>query len=260
MKNIILTAAAVLALATSASAADLPRKSVAPVIVAPAFTWTGFYIGGHVGGILGSNANFTRAYAGANAAAVQGPGFNAPTLTKYNGDNGTLFGGQVGYNYQLSSALVVGVEVDYSITDYKQSNYKNGSGASFFNNFTDRSMDWFGTARARIGYLVAPSFMVYATGGVAMGKTMFRDIVGYPVGGVTLTGAESSKNKTGYTFGAGVEYAITNNWTVKGEYLYYDLGTTTLFNPGFGPGFPVSYTTRTTHVGNIGKIGVNYKF
>lgn len=221
--------------------------------------WSGFYAG-ISGGILGGSTDFERFMQGANATAVQGPGFNALRFDDFGSGAGGIFGVQVGYNYQMSPTGILGVEADFSATFQNLFKQKIGTGASFFDHKTYRDLDWFGTVRARAGYLATPDLLVYGTGGVAFGKTFFKEIAGYPVGGVTLTEAESDKISVGWTAGAGIEFAIDESWSLKAEYLYYDLGESTMFNPGFGPGFPVSYTYDTRFSGSIGRVGLNRKF
>jgi outer membrane immunogenic protein len=125
--------------------------------------------------------------------------------------------------------------------------------------YTSRSMDWLGTARGRLGVLAAPSLMIYATAGLAMGGFRFTDSVGYPLGGVPMQTRSDNAVRSGLVFGAGVEYAINKNWSVKGEYLEYRFGSSRVSIPQF-PGFQVNYTTTSKNNGSLLRGGVNYKF
>jgi outer membrane immunogenic protein len=203
MKKYLLSGVAALGLiaAGAASAADLPSRKgpvVAPVYV-PAFTWTGFYVGANAG------------YGFGNMDSV---GVNA-----FGDLDGFVGGGQIGYNYQLGQ-IVLGVEADFQGADLK-------AGPSFagFGIVGEGKTEWFGTVRGRVGYAF-DRFLPYITGGLAYGnvKTTLAP-------GVTINGLNSDDNThTGWTVGAGVEYAFTNNLVGGVEYLYVDLGDKKVFN------------------------------
>ena len=116
--------------------------------------------------------------------------------------------------------------------------------------------------RARLGYAFDRT-LVYATGGLAYGemKSSANFFGPLPGNALQFTG---TKNNTafGYTIGAGVEYAFTNNITAKGEYLYYDLGKSTAnvaVIPGSGGG-GTGYNSRFKNGGHLVRVGLNYKF
>lgn len=219
MKKFLLSSVAALGLvaAGAASAADLPSRKgpvVAPVY-APVFTWTGFYVG----------ANAGYGWGNVNAGTV----FNNRTVNIDDLD-GFVGGGQVGYNYQMGQ-FVVGLEADIQGADLN-------SGSSFFG---DRvRTEWFGTVRGRVG-VAFDRFMPYVTGGWAYGN------VKTTIGGV---GSTDKTHTGGYAIGGGLEYAFTNNWTAKVEYLYVDLGEKTVFNSGVKVGTDFS----------VVRAGLNYKF
>ncbi len=192
MNKFLLSSVAAIGLvaAGAASAADLPSRKgpvVAPVY-APVFTWTGFYVGANAGYGFG-NVN-----AGTFALA----------RTVSIGDiDGFVGGGQIGYNYQIGQ-IVLGVEADIQGADLKASN-----------GFGDRiKTEYFGTVRGRVGFAF-DRFMPYITGGWAYGN------VKTTIAGI---GSSDTSHTGGYAVGAGLEYAFTNNWTAKVEYLYVDLG------------------------------------
>ena len=102
--------------------------------------------------------------------------------------------------------------------------------------------DWLGTARGRIGYAFN-QFLPYFTGGLAVGNL-----------NASIPGVGSSSNtNTGWTIGAGVEVALTRNWSVKAEYLYVDLGSFDCTGCGTAPP-GVGLTT------NVVRGGVNFRF
>jgi outer membrane immunogenic protein len=220
MKRIVVACVGLLALTGAAGAADLPPPAApnyykAPAY-APAFTWSGFYIGVNGGGGFGRSAWDSTG------------GFDI---------SGGLVGGTVGYNYQIGQA-VIGVEGDIDWADI------NGTtnNACFFGCKT--SDDWLSTVRGRVGY-AAGRFMPYVTGGAAFGD----------IKASTPGFAGGSATNAGWTVGAGLEFAVAGNFSVKAEYLYVDLGK---FNCGIGCGAAVSDNVSFTT--NLVRGGVNYRF
>jgi outer membrane immunogenic protein len=213
-------AAAGLALGTVqvASAADLARpvyKAPAPVVVA--YNWTGLYGGLNIG-------------YGWGEAQFGGFGNIKPA--------GVFGGGQIGYNWQgAGSPWVVGVEVDSVFANLKDD-------ASDGVDSVSSKLDYFGTLRGRIGYAFDRA-LVYGTGGLAWGH---NKVTAAEVG---LGSVSESKNHVGWTVGAGLEWALVNNWTAKVEYLYVDLGSKNYFGAA---GADVDVTAHTA------KLGVNYRF
>ncbi|HEY8381783.1 MAG TPA: outer membrane protein [Microvirga sp.] len=206
MKKILLSSVAFLGLATGALAADLPsRRAPAPMIAAvPVFTWTGFYVGVNAGYGFSTNDD--------NTVFIPGVGF----VSGGDDDGGFLGGGQIGYNFQFGS-FVLGVEADLQYADLGGSDgrfygttYYGGAGG----------LDYFGTVRARAG-VAFDRALIYATGGFAYGGGGNDSGCFYGTTFVASCGGDD--NSGGWTIGAGVEYAITNNLTVKVEGLYVNL-------------------------------------
>jgi len=139
--------------------------------------------------------------------------------------DGFLAGGQAGYNWQFGNGFVLGIEADLQGS--------NISSPTF-------SVDYFGTVRARAGFGI-DQFLLYGTAGFAYGR-----------GSYELFGLSNSQTQTGWTVGGGGEYAFNNNWSVKAEYLYVDLGSET-FATFAGP-LEIGSTS------NILRAGVNYRF
>ncbi len=266
-------AALTVAGALAAQAADLPTKkqAPAPVFVPPPFTWTGFYIGANVGGIWSSGSRSATLIPGGTDAFLSGyfPGGIGSN------QSGFLGGGQAGYNWQ-TGAWVFGVETDFDGSSLSKTfNYAStpfaGAGVpvgvlgdSLYVN-AKASLDWLGTTRGRVGFVATPDnrLMFYATGGVAYGGGSTNFNVYDATGGAYWSGSPS-KQRTGWTVGGGVEYAITNNITIKGEYLYADLGSqniTTAGNIAATTLFPGTYATaKINYDASIFRAGVNYKF
>lgn len=278
----LLPALAMLVCASSASvAADLPTYTKAPPPVARG--WTGFYAGANVGyGWQDPTAVF--APADLFSAALINGGFGAnftPLQPPTSFDIGGVTGGfQAGYNWQVDQRWLLGVEADFSFSDITgrgASNFiVNPGGLNVpFSALASEQVEWFGTVRVRAGYLATPDLLVFATGGLAYGKvehsastfdhgTTFS--IGVNVlclGNTNCYAGSSSRIATGWTAGAGLEYAIGRNWTVKAEYLYVNLGSDSFAAPAVvlvGPTpsrINVSYSDTTF---NLARIGVNYRF
>jgi outer membrane immunogenic protein len=256
--------------AFAAQAADLPTRKEAPppVFVPPPFTWTGFYIGANAGGVWAQ---------GSRTATLFAPGAGIFLNNFFPGNigksqSGFIGGGQAGYNWQ-SGAAVFGIETDFDGTSLsKNFNFTSlpFTNAGLFNGDTlnvnaKASLDWLGTTRGRIGFVATPDnrLMFYGTGGVAYGGGSSNFNIFDSRRGLFWSGNPSS-TRVGWTLGAGVEYAITNNITIKGEYLYYNLGSrtiTTTENALALAAFPGTFATaRLTFDGSIVRAGVNYKF
>ena len=238
-------AAALLVLsASTALAADLtyePAPVAAPIEV---FNWTGFYVGVHGG------------YGWGHTQDVSNPDAYGRTIT------GGFGGAQIGYNYQFANNVVLGAEADIAYSGIGQD---WGGATEFDAYYGEDSIDWFGTVRARVGYS-ADRFLPYLTGGLAWANVDNKlgcDRARAPASLGCGTQFETSKSDTawGWTAGAGVEYAVTNNVTVKAEYLYTDLGknTVTLNDPNIPVIDSRNNREFDTSFNSI-KVGLNYKF
>jgi outer membrane immunogenic protein len=215
---------------SAAHAADLPPRTVpaavAPVAYAPpVYNWSGFYIGGNVGAGF-SNSSWTDPITGANN-----------TFDK----SGFIGGGQVGANWQIN-ALVLGIEGDFDWTGLK------GSGHDSLGNTINTNTQWTSTVTGRIG-AAFDRLLVYGKGGVAFAR---NDDSLNTIAGST---ASATLNRTGWTAGAGLEYAFAPNWTAKIEYDYLGFGSETLNLPTV----PAYSTNASLNVQEI-KAGINFKF
>jgi outer membrane immunogenic protein len=247
----------------AASAADLGARpySKAPVFVEPGYDWTGFYIGANVGYSWGRSSDTSTLNAGAGPAL-----FTDINRSKM---DGVVGGAQIGYNWQMQNWLW-GVEGDFQGTGQRGiHSYTCPSGVcTALVSVTPvlpgpalpvaltQQLDWFGTARVRGGFLVSPTVLLYATGGLAYGQVDSRS---------TLVGATTSNIiHPGWTVGAGVEGVIVGDWTAKLEYLYVDLGrvsdtfNSSLVALGGATLLLSSFNSRITD--NIVRVGFNYKF
>lgn len=225
-------AAGIVAFGVTAQAADLPARPMpapmAPVAyVPPVYNWSGFYIGGNIGGGFADSSWDDPLSGGTNS-------FNK---------NGFIGGGQIGYNYQ-ANWLVLGIEGDFD-----WAGLKGGSTDSIGDQIGTKT-EWTSTVTGRVG-AAFDRLLVYGKGGVAFAQTQntFTDFAG-------VSSANADKMRTGWTAGAGLEYALAENWTAKVEYDYLGFGKETL---NFATPFIVYASPASLNVQEI-KVGLNYKF
>ena len=246
--------------AGAASAAD-----PAPPYTGPIFNWTGLYVGANVGYGSANDDNVnTTGQAAANVNNVNGGA--RPGLVRIQRD-GFVGGGQVGFNWQTAPNFVLGVETDIAYTDQSRTVGVTTiplNGISTLNNTFTHSLDYLGTLRGRVGLTPWDGSLLYATGGLAYGEvsTSVRFFGPANAGGVRQFTGARNETRTGYTVGGGIEHMFTPSLSVKGEYLYYDLGRQTVnvaVIPGSGGG-GTGYNSSFSNTGHIGRIGLNYKF
>jgi outer membrane immunogenic protein len=248
-----------LACAPGALAADMPVK--APYAVG-AYNWTGFYAGVNAGYGWG-NTNTDISFLPSAVAFGEAP------FTINSSPSGFIGGIQAGYNYQFGK-WVLGIEADISGASITGSGGNNAllrfpSGAINPGAFStvSQKMDWFGTVRPRLGVTPIDRVLVYATGGLAYGHVSYSTLTQFPATPPIQYQGTDSTTRVGWTVGGGLEWALMGNWSVKAEYLYYNLGTDTIIAPSQFPaltalGFVVQNTFETK--GSIARAGLNYKF
>jgi outer membrane immunogenic protein len=248
--HITAAVAASFLMAGAASAADLPRKSAPQAFVQPLpiFTWTGFYVGINGGYVFDGGRSSLTGSTGLLATGLA-PAGNVKTLGE-----GFTIGGTVGYNYQIGN-IVAGLEADLNYVDLGKTVSTSIGGLT--TTFSQQAT-YLGTVRGRLG-VAFDRVLIYATGGLAYGDQDASTNLG---GLGALWSGGKSTTRFGYTVGAGLEYAITNNWSAKVEYLYYDLGKADYTSPQIAgaviPG--VFGTTRAENKGNLVRAGINYRF
>lgn len=291
-RTLLVAAATATLLARRAFAADLAvphiHTKAPPVVVDPGYNWSGFYAGINVGygwGRSATTADFIDSGGGAQLNSSAGT-FDL---------NGVTGGGQIGYNWQREM-FVAGFEADFQGSGQKgrfdalcagaPAGLQDGvctpghRGDNTFDpalpvtfNLTQK-LDWFGTVRGRLGVAVTPRVLLYGTGGLVYGRVSTAGSVsainvgGFPgADGGTFTPVaasfSSSTTKVGWTAGAGIEGAFADNWSVRLEYHYVDLGTVsgTLATPVIAlSGAPLVVGYRSHVTDNILRFGVNYRF
>ena len=224
-------------IAQAASAADMPVK--APIVSAPIAApgiWTGVYVG------------VTAGYVWGNSQHCDPPG--SPFCTASFSVDGLEGGGTLGYNWQIDN-WVLGLETDFSGAAAKGNTTSRRPPDPFGCGIgtCDTHLNWFGTGRGRVGYAY-DRLLPYITGGFAYGEL-------YAALGI-LPATSSTASRAGWTFGGGLEYAITpEHWSLKVEYLYMHL------NDVFYDTAQVCVNRSCTAVHNnfnVGRLGVNYRF
>jgi outer membrane immunogenic protein len=300
-KLAIAAALTVVSLATlhEASAAELPAPPPRarpvyrpPPPPPPVFSWTGFYIGGNGGG-----GSFHNDFNGTQTGSVTNGFGTFPFTSSFGGTTGGIggiLGGQIGFNYEWPlSHWVIGVEADGDWSNLAGTN----SGCSTITSgplgigspggcaTVNSTLNGFETVRGRVGYAIDtgsytfPSVLVYATGGGAWGQVNGNNVTtclgpACPGASPPFTGGTATFNhgESGWTAGAGFEWAFFQHWTARIEYLHLQFPngstnfTTTTVN-GAAPalGIPAGTGTSTTHIStNVGvdvvRFGVNYVF
>jgi outer membrane immunogenic protein len=263
-------------------------------VPAPVYSWTGWYVGGNIGGSWGTADN--------SLSILQAEGFGSNGIFGLSGTDsnrlrGVIGGVQFGYNWQTPNFLL-GIETDFQGSSEKGSgaygstiDLVSGTATSAGPNpvsITDNSkLDWFGTLRGRLG-ITSDRWLLYATGGLAYGdvKQSGNAQPANPFPGVAgISNApflwNHSTTKVGWAIGAGVENAISGNWSWKIEYLYIDLGNVTA-NASGGIGIDTGIATNcygtpgggtcllangtpqggvtSRFTDNIVRVGLNYQF
>jgi outer membrane immunogenic protein len=247
MKKALIAGTAMLALGTGvAGAADLPVKAP-PYVPPPAFSWTGCYFGGNIGGAW-AQSNWTDSLFGLNWGNTS--------------DTRFIGGIQGGCNYQFSNpGFVVGVEGDFDWVG------NNGNGrtvtipagfprAGDVINLTSNDTR-IATLAARFGYGVDRALFYGKLGGGWVGNNGFT-VVDQTTGAAFV--GTNSNTASGWLVGAGIEYAFTNNWTAKVEYDYIGLQSRSFVLPGvFVPALAGDVITSNHNVQEV-KFGINYLF
>ena len=243
-----------------ASAADLPPAPVyakAPA-APPTYSWTGFYIGGDIGGAWTGNT--------ATWDPLPTPGgiaFGVAVISGNNGGSSAIGGLHTGYNWQFAPTWVAGIEGDWSWSKASGSFAQPWTvippavlGGPSFTTMSSK-LDWVTSLRARFGYLVTPNVLAYATGGMAWAKF---DYAANASGFLYSATTSLSDTQAGYAVGGGLEWAITNNWLLKAEYLYYRFNNApNVVVTAIGSANPSGFSWSGTNV-SVARAGLSYKF
>jgi len=251
LKKVLLLAASAAVLSSQVFAADMINSyepaPVAAAVPASAFNWSGAYIGAHLG------------YGWGETHDINNPQAEAKDI------DGILGGLQVGYNAHLPNNIVLGVEASASFADINEEWF--GRDTNEFNSYyTEDKVEAVGALKARLGYAM-DNFLPYVTGGLAIARTKHvlgcdQDLVDQTLGCQANEGSfETSQSDTtvGWTVGAGAEYAFDQNWSLKAEYLYTDIGTNTVTLVDPNATAPINDREFDTHFHTV-SFGINYRF
>lgn len=242
-----------LGLAVPARAADLPAAPgyYPPVAYAPAvYNWSGFYFGGNVGA-----GNINDAFTALTTTPLEAAGNQINVKTW-----GVLAGGQVGFNYQISS-VVLGVEAALTASGIDSALNAASAEPGLASLRVTSQVNWLSDVTARIGYAV-DTLLMYVKGGAAWERAT------YTVGalnntGVNIADAVIGTNRSGFVVGGGLEYGMTEALTAKFEYDFYDFGTNTYTFNVLDPGnnnVPLALSTSVQSHINSFTVGLNYRF
>jgi outer membrane immunogenic protein len=240
-----------------AMAADMPLKAPPAPVAPPAYSWTGFYLGIN-GGWGEARENWLDNNGSIPPGCGVGVGFASATCPVSFRPDGGIFGGQIGYRYQLNSNFVIGVEGTAAWADLDQTiSLPNANFPTLAEEFKVRSLY---TATGQVGWAGWNQALLYVKGGWAGANTNW--LVGSPTAvapNTPFTGAHS-ENNNGWTVGVGLDYAIWNNFVAGIEYDHYDLGYsafTTAVSNGGTPAF-IASPSRLTIDAVVGRL--SYKF
>jgi len=290
----VVVAAAAL-IGTPAFAADMAVKAPPPA-PPPVCIWCGFYIGAN-GGFGWNDSRSASITPGdpATAFVTKSGHQNVDPASASFDTNGGLGGIQIGYNWQFDPHWVVaGIEADIDGADIRGSGVgpvnMSGFGPDFAALTASQKVDWFGTVRARVGFLPMSNVLLYVTGGLAYGnvkesanvavnpggqigfgisgfgfacQTISPPTPGF--GGPLCFSGSQSRTSAGWTAGGGFEILATSNISVRLEYLYVNLGSQTFNIPAafvFGgePNPSFLHTHFNDAAFNVVRVGLNYKF
>ena len=275
----------------SDESASLPNKKGPPPVAQSLVSWTGLYVGVSAGDNFGSsNLNVVASPLAASGDLGAAAAVSGAATSGLGNFGGFIGGGQVGYNWQLGDEqsgrkkFVAGIEADIQGTGGAGNTWPLSNGAPSTlvpaNNIsgsvaTSYSLDYIGTVRTRVGYLLTPSLLAYGSGGLAYGQanlitqtSLFAAAPSGALAGFAAGSANYSNLLVGWTAGGGMEWMFHPNWSVKAEYLYYDLGAVSTSGPvaGTSPsGAPFAAFTLASQAsarfnGHIVRGGVNYHF
>jgi len=240
-----------------ATASTVALAGANEAYAAPAYTWTGFYIGVNAGA-----ADHQATTHDLNGWGANGP-FSPPYVSPWFYSNTTVatFGGQAGYSWQMNN-FVVGVEADVGYVGASQtfSPPNTLATACGVNCVTSASneLTWLSTARGRVGVAFG-RILVYGTAGVAIGQV--SNSWGW---GTNLPFANSfsvSETRAGYAAGGGIEAMLTQHLSLRAEYLHVDLGTSRNTITGAPPfGAPGTFTSEFRNTADIGRVGLSYRW
>jgi outer membrane immunogenic protein len=251
MKKLLLASAAALYIGSGAQAADLgvPRMPIAAAVVAPVFNWTGFYLGGHVGYGFGRGHHANTALGGGNAFD------NGADTTPFTYNTRGILGGlHAGYNWQ-SGRVLFGIEGELGYSGVSGSRAGANPGVST-DDYGDTRHGFYAFIGPRLG-IVADRALFYVKAGLAVGtvRNTASDLLvdPPPIDFDVSDFSRVTRTRIGFGVGAGMEYAFTQNWIGRVEYIYKDYGSFTSTN------LDGDFFRHRNHEHSV-RLGVSYLF
>jgi outer membrane immunogenic protein len=271
-KNLVPTILIAALIATPAVAADMAVKAP-PVAPAPAFSWTGFYLGGELGAESGRSRWTTTSLFNVGFPTT---GIDASSPRNFDALSARA-GAYLGYNWQLAPRWIGGVEVDAAYANAKRTTVglpgctilctAPFAGIAVGPDQAAVRLGWDGSARLRLGYLVTPDTLLYGTGGIAWQNIQASatcahsaaDPLCFLLPGSPIATATNTAVRAGWTAGLGFEWHVRDNWIARAEYRYAQFDSSGLLNLGLPlVTTTLGYSLRTGT--NIATLGLAYKF
>jgi len=239
----------------AAFAADMPVKAAPMVAPVAAYNWTGFYLGGQVGGGWASNTTTTIDASGA---------FLAGTVQNAIKPSGVLGGVYGGYNYQFNQLFLAGVDADFSwasLTGGDATDIGNTGAAGGRTAVLSAKVKSIGTVTGRLGYIYNNNWLFFGKGGWAWSSWSGASTVTNTTTGALTSTGNNSTTRNGWTVGTGAEWAFAAHWSAKLEYDYVKLNSVTYNATDTTPAGVVTTPLRsaTSNI-NIVKVGAAYRF
>ena len=270
MKTVLMSAIALGAMAVAATAADMPARgsAVAPApYVAPVFTWTGFYLGVNAGAAWHSNDNCPGYYDYTWSSGIIASRVSAFAPACNSDDTAFTAGFQGGFNWQMG-AVVFGLEGD---VNWIGNDNKHGFGAYAYNgkyytlDASPRST-MLGSLRGRLGWSFDRA-LLYMTGGAAFRNSTNGDSISVysaASNGTLLAtyATNSDRSNVGWSLGGGLEWAFTNNVSLKIEYLHsqFDRGNNLFVTSTSSYNAYAFRNDNSTDSIDVVRFGINYRF
>lgn len=280
----LLVACLAVSFGSEATAADMTAPLLPPPAMAT-YDWSGCYAGVNAGALF-SAEHYSSAMAGGfllNNNLFSNPANNSQVGHSFASD-GTSFtgGGQIGCNRQ-TGILVWGFEADFDHAGQlsKTANFgpagpiigANDPARNHVSSQTDsvgQNGDWYSTVRGRIGLTATPTLLLYATGGLAVARISSSANVAFGADRFFLSNnmfaGSHSETRTGWTIGAGSEWAFLPNWSLRAEYLFLDFGSfsyglaCTVPSCSNAPTIPYAWSAHVQSADHIFRVGLNYTF
>jgi outer membrane immunogenic protein len=255
MRRLAFGAFSFIALAGTAAAADLPMKApIAPPV--QAFSWTGCYIGGNVGGIK-NDSRLSNDPSG--QYLITDTQASRDLVSHSYAFDGSGFAGGVQYGCNRQYGIwVIGLDSDFDFTSINDSTTAAYAAVGPWNALTEtvgQKVKWLSTTRVRLGW-AHDQWMLFVAGGLASGRIDSNHLI---TDGISTFAGSDSESRYGWTVGGGVEYALSQNWFLRAEYMYVDLGkfdyTSFLPTPS-----PFTWNTEVDTRIHVARIGLSYRF